>query len=60
MKTRFSLVCLLVVMAMVLSACAQAARMLLSALRRDVLTQTQVLMPPRLIVGKSTARPPQR
>ena len=39
---------------------AQAARMLLSALRRDVLTQTQVLMPPRLIVGKSTARPPQR
>ena len=39
---------------------AQAARMLLSVLKHEPLTQTQVLMPPQLMIGKSTSNPPRR
>ena len=39
---------------------AQAARMLLSVLKHEPLARTQVLMPPQLMIGKSTSSPPRR
>jgi hypothetical protein len=37
----------------------QAARMLLSILNEELPHPAQVLVPPRLVSGRSTARPPQ-